>query len=34
MIDVLQLVPLRPEVQKELEARYRLHGKAEFDKIG
>jgi len=24
MIDVLQLVPLRPEVQKELEARYRL----------
>ena len=33
MIDVLQLVPLRPEVQKELEARYRLHGKADFDKV-
>jgi lactate dehydrogenase-like 2-hydroxyacid dehydrogenase len=26
MIDLLQLVPLRPEIQKELEARYRLHG--------
>ena len=24
MIDILQLVPLRPEVQKELEARYRF----------
>jgi hydroxypyruvate reductase len=33
MIDVLQLVPLRPEVQKELAARYRLHGKADFDKV-
>ena len=33
MIDVLQLVPLRPEVQKDLEARYRLHGKADFDKV-
>ena len=33
MIDVLQLVPLRPEVQKELEARYKLHGKADFDKV-
>jgi lactate dehydrogenase-like 2-hydroxyacid dehydrogenase len=33
MIDVLQLVPLRPEVQKNLEARYRLHGKADFDKV-
>ena len=33
MIDILQLVPLRPEVQKELEARYRLHGKADFDKV-
>jgi hydroxypyruvate reductase len=33
MIDILQLVPLRPEVQKELEARYRLHGKADFDRI-
>lgn len=33
MIDVLQLVPLRPEVQKELEARYRIHAKADFDKV-
>ena len=33
MIDLLQLVPLRPEVQKELAARYRLHGKADFDKV-
>jgi hydroxypyruvate reductase len=33
MIDILQLVPLRPEVQKELEARYRLYGKADFDKV-
>jgi lactate dehydrogenase-like 2-hydroxyacid dehydrogenase len=33
MIDILQLVPLRPEVQKELEARYRLHGKGDFDKV-
>ena len=33
MIDILQLVPLRPEVQKDLEARYRLHGKADFDKV-
>jgi lactate dehydrogenase-like 2-hydroxyacid dehydrogenase len=33
MIDVLQLVPLRPEVQKELAARYRLHGTADFDKV-
>jgi lactate dehydrogenase-like 2-hydroxyacid dehydrogenase len=33
MIDILQLVPLRPEVQKELEARYRVHGKADFDKV-
>ncbi len=33
MIDILQLVPLRPEVQKELAARYRLHGKADFDKV-
>jgi len=33
MIDVLQLVRLRPEVQKELEARYRLHGKGDFDKV-
>lgn len=33
MIDILQLVPLRPEVQKDLEARYKLHGKADFDKV-
>ena len=33
MIDILQLVPLRPEVQKELEARYRIHKKADFDKV-
>jgi lactate dehydrogenase-like 2-hydroxyacid dehydrogenase len=33
MIDVLQLVQLRPEVQKELAARYRLHGKQDFDKV-
>jgi len=33
MIDILQLVPLRPEIQKDLEARYRLHGKADFDKV-
>ena len=33
MIDILQLVPLRPEVQKELEARYRIHQKADFDKV-
>jgi lactate dehydrogenase-like 2-hydroxyacid dehydrogenase len=33
MIDILQLVPLRPEVQKELAVRYRLHGKADFDKV-
>ena len=33
MIDILQLVPLRPEVQKELAAKYKLHGKADFDKV-
>lgn len=33
MIDVLQLVPLRPEVQKELEARYRVHSKSDFEKV-
>jgi len=32
-IDILQLVPLRPEVQKELEARYNVHGKADFEKV-
>jgi lactate dehydrogenase-like 2-hydroxyacid dehydrogenase len=33
MIDILQLVPLRPEVQKDLAARYRVHGKGDFDKV-
>src|SRR3954470_13701273 len=33
MIDVLQLVPLRPEVQKELEARYRIHSRDDFEKV-
>lgn len=33
MIDLLQIVPLRPEIQKELAARYRLHGMADFDKV-
>ena len=33
MIDVLQLAALRPEVQKELEARYRIHGRSDFDKV-
>jgi hydroxypyruvate reductase len=33
MIDVLQLVQLRPEVQKELASRYRLHGKQDLDKV-
>jgi len=33
MIDILQLVQLRPEVQKDLAAKYRLHGKDDFDKV-
>jgi hydroxypyruvate reductase len=33
MIDILQLVPLRPEVQKDLEARYRIHKKEDFEKV-
>jgi lactate dehydrogenase-like 2-hydroxyacid dehydrogenase len=33
MIDVLQFVKLRPEVQSELEARYRVHSKTEIDNI-
>ncbi|HEY0265565.1 MAG TPA: NAD(P)-dependent oxidoreductase, partial [Rhizomicrobium sp.] len=33
MIDVLLLVPLRPEVQAELEARYRVHPKEDFEKV-
>ena len=34
MIDVIQFVKLRPEVQKELEARYRVHWKDNFDEGG
>ncbi|HJT42931.1 MAG TPA: 2-hydroxyacid dehydrogenase [Rhizomicrobium sp.] len=33
MIDVLQLVSLRPEIQTQLEARYRVHPKADLDKV-
>ena len=33
MIDVLQLVKLRPEVQAELEAKYRVHPKSDFDAV-
>jgi hydroxypyruvate reductase len=33
MIDILQLVSLRPTVQKELEARYRLHKKEALDQV-
>jgi lactate dehydrogenase-like 2-hydroxyacid dehydrogenase len=33
VIDVLQLIPLRPEVQKDLEAKYRVHDKGDFDKV-
>lgn len=33
MIDILQLVQLRPEVQKDLAAKYRLHGREDFDKV-
>jgi hydroxypyruvate reductase len=33
MIDLLQLVTLHPEVQKQLAARYRLHGKEDFENI-
>jgi hydroxypyruvate reductase len=33
MIDVIQFVKLRPEVQKELEARYRIHGKDKLDEV-
>jgi hydroxypyruvate reductase len=32
-IDILQLVPLRPEIQVKLAERYRLHGKDELDKV-
>jgi lactate dehydrogenase-like 2-hydroxyacid dehydrogenase len=33
VIDVIQFVKLRPEVQIELEARYRVHPGADFDKV-
>ena len=33
MIDILQLVQLRPEVQKDLAAKYRLHGRDDFEKV-
>ena len=33
MIDVIQFVKLRPEVQVELEKRYRVHPGADFDKV-
>lgn len=33
MIDLLQLVPLRPEVQSELAARYRLHAIKDLDQV-
>ena len=33
VIDVLQLVLLRREAQHELEARCRLHSKADYDKV-
>ena len=33
MIDVIQFVKLRPEVQKELEARYRVHPKDKLDEV-
>jgi lactate dehydrogenase-like 2-hydroxyacid dehydrogenase len=33
MIDVIQFVKLRPEVQKELEARYQVHPKEDLEKV-
>lgn len=33
VIGVLQSVPLRPEAEKELEARYPFYSKANFDNI-
>ncbi len=33
MIDILQLVQLRPEVQKDLAAKYHLHGRDDFEKV-
>lgn len=33
MIDILQLVPLRPEIQQELEKRYRVHPASALDSV-
>jgi len=33
MIDIIQFVKLRPEVQKELEARYKVHPKTDLEKV-
>lgn len=33
MIDILQLAPLRPEIQAQLEARYRVHPKDALDSV-
>jgi lactate dehydrogenase-like 2-hydroxyacid dehydrogenase len=33
MIDILQIIPLRPEVQKVLEARYRVHQMDQLDNV-
>ena len=32
-IDILQFIPLRPEVQRELEARYRVYQKDKLDEV-
>ena len=33
MIDILQLAPLRPEIQQQLEARYRVHPASALDSV-
>ena len=33
LIDVLQIIPLRPEIQKLLETRYRVHQMHQLDKV-
>ncbi|MDB5733550.1 MAG: Dihydrofolate reductase [Alphaproteobacteria bacterium] len=33
MIDVIQFAPLRPEIQKVLEARYKVHPKEDLEKV-
>jgi hypothetical protein len=33
VIDALQFVPLRLEAQQKLKALFRLHSKADFDKV-